>query len=100
MLGLVASLKDRYLIRSNRESGLGRYDLIMIPNDKSERGFIFEFKAVNTKRKETFEIAIENAIYQMKDKKYNSELIQHGVKDIIYMVMVFKGKEVKVVEMA
>ena len=66
VLGLVACLKDRYYIRSNRESGYGRYDVMLIPDDKSKKGIVFEFKAVNKKKKETFEDAIEDAIEDAK----------------------------------
>lgn len=61
VLGMFVSLKDVYDIKSNRESGYGRYDVMMIPRDKSKRGIVFEFKKVDKFEKETIETALENA---------------------------------------
>jgi len=99
LLGILMCLKDKYYIRSNREVGLGRCDVMLIPRDLSQvsRGIIFELKKVNKTKKETFERVIDNALYQISENKYNTELRSHGVKDIVNVIMVFAGKELRVV---
>ncbi|MCL2065728.1 MAG: ATP-binding protein, partial [Candidatus Cloacimonetes bacterium] len=99
VLGIFACLKDRYQIRSNRESGLGRYDVILIPNDPmkaGERGIIFEFKTLNEARGETFEKSIEYGRRQLVEQKYAQELQALGIEEIVSIVAVFKGKEVRI----
>jgi len=97
VLGMASCLKSIYQIRSNRESGLGRYDIILIPNDISKRGIIFEFK--NLDIDEDIPRAIEYAKRQVDEKKYDQELKARGVCDIVHLVAVFKGKEVLVVSL-
>lgn len=96
VLGILISLSDKYEIKSNRESGFGRYDIMMIPKDKSCKGIIIEFKKVNERRKETLESAVELALKQIKDKKYGQELIKMGVDNISEIAIAFQGKEVLV----
>ncbi|MCL2063057.1 MAG: ATP-binding protein [Candidatus Cloacimonetes bacterium] len=99
VLGIFACLKDRYQIRSNRESGLGRYDVILTPNDPlkaGERGIIFEFKTLNEARGETFEKSIEYGRRQLVEQKYAQELQALGIEEIVSIVAVFKGKEVRI----
>jgi len=97
MLGLLSCLTGRYRVKSNREAGLGRNDVMLIPTDLSNRGVIFEFKKVNKKKKETFETVIEDAKEQMEGKKYAHELHSLGVKEVVNIVIAFAGKEVRVV---
>jgi len=99
LLGMLMCLKDKYYIRSNREVGLGRCDVMLIPRDLSQvsRGIIFELKRVNKALKETFECVIDDALYQITDNKYNTELRSHGVKDIVNIILVFSGKNLRVV---
>jgi hypothetical protein len=94
VLGLLVCLKDKYRITSNREAGLGRYDLMLEPNDKSMRGIIFEFKTVDTAQRQTFASVIEKAKKQIIEKKYTQELHTRGVKEVVHIIAVFKGKEV------
>jgi hypothetical protein len=96
VLGLLVCLRDKYRITSNREAGYGRYDLMLEPNDKSQRGIIFEFKTVDATQRQTFESVIERAKKQIIEKKYAQELISRGVKDIVHIIAVFEGKEVRV----
>ncbi|OPZ89316.1 MAG: hypothetical protein BWY74_02780 [Firmicutes bacterium ADurb.Bin419] len=85
-----------YEIRSNRESGFGRYDVMIIPKDKSKKGIIIEFKKVDKFEEETLETALQAALKQIEEKKYDSDLKAIGIKDIVKLGIVFKGKEVKI----
>ena len=96
VLGMIISLRDKYSIKSNRESGYGRYDIMLIPKDKSQRGIIFEFKKVNKLADEDFSIALEDAKKQIIKKNYANELHSLGVTNIVNVVAVFDKKEVKV----
>jgi len=98
VLGMMLSLSGEYEIRSNRESGFGRYDILMIPADKKKKGVIIEFKKVNEKRGETLETACEAALRQIGGKNYIRELEALGVADFIELGIAFKGKETKVVK--
>ena len=95
VLGMLVGLKDTYYVNSNRESGFGRYDIMLEPHDKSKNSFIIEFKAVNGLRENTIEEAIENAKKQIEEKGYESNLKERGFNNITKMVFAFKGKECK-----
>ncbi|EDN67799.1 protein containing DUF1703 [Beggiatoa sp. PS] len=94
VLGLLTHLMDRYVIRSNRESGYGRYDVLMIPHNKEEPGFIFEFKKVNRPKEESEVEAMKSALNQIKDKQYATELRDLGVKPIWGLGIVVDKKQV------
>ncbi|MDM8562253.1 AAA family ATPase, partial [Candidatus Marithioploca araucensis] len=94
VLGLLTHLMDRYVIRSNRESGYGRYDVLMIPQKKTEPGFIFEFKKVNHSKEESEVEAMKSALNQIKDKQYATELRDLGVKSIWGIGVVVDKKQV------
>lgn len=96
VLGMLIALNGKYEIKSNRESGFGRYDILLVPKDRKEKGFVIEFKKVNERRKETLESAIESAIKQIEDKNYSMELIDLGIKEISLIGIAFEGKEVLV----
>lgn len=96
VLGLLVYLDKEYDIRSNRESGYGRYDVMIIPKDRNKRGIIMEFKKVDRFENETVEAALEAALKQIEEKKYETELLALGVKDIVKVGIVFNGKLVKV----
>ncbi len=93
VLGMLVELKDVYTVLSNRESGLGRYDICLEPFDKTKPSFIIEFKSCKNK---SFKEAIKEAKEQIINKKYETDLKQKGYKDITKMVIAFKGKEVKI----
>ncbi len=79
VLGMVVNLADTYKVRSNRESGYGRYDVMLKPLDRSGKAFIFEFKVLNPyEDEETLEETLANAHYQIEEKKYEAELISEG----------------------
>lgn len=79
VLGMVVDLADRYTVRSNRESGYGRYDVMIKPLDKQEKAFIFEFKVLNRDDDETvLEDTVANALRQIEQKEYAAELAAEG----------------------
>lgn len=92
VLGLMVGLKDEYYITSNRESGYGRYDVVLKAKDKSYPSFIMKFKVV----KNTFEEAIDGEKKQIIDKKYDAELIKERYTKIERMVFAFKDKDVEI----
>jgi hypothetical protein len=107
MLGLVAGLDSRqYEVKSNRESGLGRYDIVIIPKDISKTAIIFEIKSIAPpkilKRKlpefldTTLTKEAQNALEQINRNKYMLELIQRGLANIIKIGLAFSGKEFRV----
>ena len=97
VLGMLVCLKDTYYVNSNRESGFGRYDIMLEPIDKNGNSFIIEFKVLDDLLETTIEQTIENAKKQIIDKKYEENLIERGFKNITRMVFAFKGKEFKMV---
>ncbi|MCI0690970.1 ATP-binding protein [candidate division KSB1 bacterium] len=97
-IGLLVWLSGRYEVKSNRESGYGRYDVMLIPRDPCAAGIIIEFKKVNTKRSETKDSAFVKAFQQIENKGYAAELQQRGIQQIRKLAIVFKGKQVWVKE--
>ena len=91
MLGLCAILGNRYRIRSNRESGLGRFDIQLMPLTNDIPGFLFEFKYTKDAR-ENLESLADKALQQIDDKKYDTELRNAGVESIIKIGIAFRGK--------
>ncbi len=90
-LGMFAALIQTHEVRSNRESGIGRYDVMLIPKDHSRFGIIIEFKRVEGK--ETLLTAAKKALKQIEDKKYEVELRGRGLTKIIKIGISFKKKE-------
>lgn len=91
MLGLCAILGNRYKIRSNRESGLGRFDIQLMPLTKGMPGFIFEFKHTKDEHTDLSALA-DSALQQIEAKKYYTELRDNGVNSIISIGIAFRGK--------
>ena len=98
VLGMLISLSDKYEVKSNKESGYGRYDVMLIPKDVSKIGIVMEFKKIDDFLKTTIEEATIAALKQIEDMKYSQELISRGIKDIIKLAIVFKGKEIKITQ--
>jgi len=96
VLGLVASLSSRYYIRSNRESGDGRYDLQMEPKEKHLPGIVMEFKAVPASEKGALSEIAEDAIAQIDRRNYTRELEERGIKRVVKYGIAFSGKAVEV----
>ena len=99
VLGLIVSLRDRYRIVSNRESGRGRYDIAMYPLQENTDAFIMEFKVQDRKKETDLEQTAKNALQQIVDKNYEADLLAAGVpKERIYKLgFAFAGKDVLVV---
>ena len=96
VLGLIVELSDRYEVKSNRESGFGRYDVMIIPLDKSEKAIVLEFKVHENDEEKTLEETVSSALAQIEEKKYDTELINAGVKkeNIRHYGFAFEGKKV------
>ena len=97
VLGMVVDLAGRYKISSNRESGYGRYDVMMKPLDRANKAFIFEFKVLDADDdEETLEDTLANAHRQIEEKQYEAELAAEGFtpNQIRKYGFAFKGKSV------
>lgn len=96
VLGMVVNMAGRYIVRSNRESGYGRYDVMMEPVDKDGKAFIFEFKVLDPDEdEETLEDTLAAAHRQITEKKYATELVSRGFapEKIRSYGFAFRGKE-------
>ena len=94
IMGMGLYLEGEYITKSNIESGLGRYDFVIEPKNKTKRAFIMEFKATDSV--ENLEEVSKEALEQIENKKYDVSLKQNGVKDITYMGIAFCGKQIKI----
>ena len=109
VLGLMVDQSENYIITSNRESGFGRYDIMLEPKEKNNTvqqgsilprkvlpGIIIEFKVINPRKESTLEETVEAALKQIEEKNYDTELIKRGVnkENIHHYGFAFKGKEV------
>ncbi|MFC2140823.1 AAA family ATPase [Acidobacteriota bacterium] len=96
--GFLIWISNTHEIKSNRESGYGRYDIMIIPKDLSLTGYVIEFKTVDTEDNETVETAVAAALEQIEKKKYETELVERGIENIKKLAIVFSGKDVYVKE--
>ena len=94
ILGLMIYLEGKYHINSNGEGGLGRYDIAIEPLNKNMRGFILEFKVADSE--ETLEEKAEEALEQIKDKKYYVELEKRDIKEMTFLGIAFYKKLLKI----
>ena len=99
VLGLMVDQTENYIINSNRESGFGRYDIMLEPIEKTNDkypGIVIEFKVINPRKENSLEETVEAALKQIDEKNYDAELIKRGVKEenIRHYGFAFKGKEV------
>ncbi|CAN2045263.1 9-O-acetyl-N-acetylneuraminate esterase [Candidatus Magnetomoraceae bacterium gMMP-1] len=92
VLGMLVWLSNDYVIRSNRESGIGRYDIIFKPKDTNKQGIIIEFKQIY--EGEDSDEVLNKALKQIDEKKYDIELKAAGVNDMLKIAVGFTGKEV------
>jgi hypothetical protein len=97
VLGMLVSLASSYEIRSNRESGYGRYDVMLIPHDISKAGIVIEFKKVDTYENETLEQAASDALKQIDVQNYAQEITANGISKVIPIGIAFSGKNVMIV---
>ena len=91
---MMVSLAGEYQLKSNRESGYGRYDVMLIPRQGTRKGVIIEFKKAD--EDEALETACEKALLQIRKKDYRSELEAAGVSSIVEVGIAFQGKAVRV----
>ena len=96
VLGLIVELSDTYKITSNRESGFGRYDVMLEPFDKSKNAYILEFKGHNPRTEDSLEDTVSKALLQINEKNYDAELIADGFskEQICHFGFAFEGKHV------
>ena len=94
IMGMGLYLEGEYITKSNIESGLGRYDFLIEPKNKSKRAFIMEFKSIDSVEK--LEEVSKEALKQIEDKKYDISLKQNGIKEITYIGIAFCGKQIKI----
>ena len=92
--GMLSYLDGEYYVTSNFESGYGRYDIIAEPRNKNKRGFVIECKIV--KDEKDLEKMSKEAIEQIKNKKYDTQLKERGIKEITLLGLAFCGKRMKV----
>ena len=99
VLGLMVDQSENYIITSNRESGFGRYDIMLEPKDKQSKkypGIVIEFKVINPRKENSLEETVEAALKQIEEKNYDAELINRGVdkENIHHYGFAFRNKEV------
>ena len=96
VLGLMVNLQNRYYITSNRESGFGRYDIMLEPKNETDDAIIIEFKVYNSRREQSLQDTVQHALEQIKEKKYETELLDRGISKerIRRYGFAFCGKEV------
>ena len=94
IMGMGLYLEGEYITKSNIESGLGRYDFVIEPKNRTKRAYIMEFKS--TDNIEKLEEVSKEALEQIENKKYDVSLKQNSVKDITYMGIAFCGKQIKI----
>ena len=96
VLGLIVDLAEKYRITSNRESGFGRYDVVMEPLKENLDAIVMEFKVQNMTKEKSLEQTVENALCQIDEKEYDTELLARGISKerIRHYGFAFRGKEV------
>lgn len=100
VLGLLVELMDRYEIKSNRESGFGRYDVMLRPRNVKDKAIIMEFKVISPKKEKSLEETAQNALEQIKEKNYKEELIEAGISEnnIKAYGFAFEGENVLILD--
>ena len=100
VLGLLVELRDQYEVRSNRESGYGRYDVMLIPRQKNQLAFVLEFKVYDAQEELKLEDTVQSALVQIEEKDYDTELVERGISklQIRHYGFAFEGKRVLIGE--
>lgn len=93
ILGLLVNLDDKYRIKSNAESGDGRPDVIIIPNDPSKKGVVMEFKTAKSGQESVMEEKATDALEQISKMNYSDELKYSGVNEVVEIAIVFYRKK-------
>lgn len=94
VLGMLAVMSDQYYISSNSESGEGRFDVSLEPKNKSQSGYLIEFKAGKNLSEEELSAAAQNALLQIHDRSYATALGYHGISKVELFGIAFSGKHV------
>ena len=96
VLGLLVELRDKYEVQSNRESGYGRYDVMIIPRDKNSQAVIIEFKVIDSQEETSLDMTADSALKQIEEKNYDAKLLERGYKReaIQHYGFAFEGKNV------
>ncbi len=96
VLGLLVDLAGKYQVTSNRESGYGRYDVMLTPLDKASDGMILEFKVYDPEEERSLEDTVQSALRQIEEKKYEQSLLDGGIpkERIRKYGFAFEGKKV------
>ena len=96
VFGMLAVMSDSYYITSNRESGEGRFDVQLEPHDKSQAGFILEFKTKKDLDDTGLKKLASEGIHQIRDRRYYTDMEYHGIRNIMLFGIGFSGKKVSV----
>ena len=96
VLGLLVELRDRYQVKSNRESGYGRYDVMLIPRNVADDAMILEFKVFDAEEENSLRDTVKSALHQIVERQYDAELLEAGLaqKQIHHYGFAFEGKNV------
>ena len=97
MLGLCAVMDNRYIVRSNRESGEGRYDIQLMPKVKTDPGILIELKSAGKEERTELKKLAESALFQIVRKRYETEMVSQGIGTVYRYGVAFRGKEVEVI---
>ena len=96
VLGLIALMDNQYKIKSNRESGDGRYDISLFPREDRYPGIIMELKWKKDLNADELLGLADEALAQIDDKRYDEEMKEDGIQDILKFGIAFSGKKVSV----
>ena len=100
VFGLLVELGEKYEIKSNRESGYGRYDVMLVPLNKEDDAIILEFKVYEADEESSLKETVQSALRQIEEKNYDAELINRGIskEHIRHYAFAFEGKKVLIGE--
>lgn len=97
MLGITAAISDKYYIKSNREVGMGRFDLVLEPKNSVLPACVMKFKYSKDSSEEQMQNLAESALKQIEKKAYYAELEERNIKEIIAYGICFSGKQSKII---